>query len=67
MIEEVNEHYMREAKELTNLLFDKDFLNPELTRESIDWLEEYLGFVFQSKCQSAAKIATLTAKLKDKP
>jgi len=63
---EVEEYYKREAKELIDLLFDKDFLNPELTRESIDWLEEYVGFVFQSKCQSAAKVAMLVAKLKEK-
>lgn len=66
-MDKVDDHYKREAKELINLLFDKDFLNPELTRESIDWLEEYIGFVFQSKCQTAAKIATLTARLKEKP
>lgn len=60
----VEEYYKREAKELIDLLFDKHFLNPELTLESIDWLEEYIGFVFQSKCQSAAKIATLSAKMK---
>ena len=62
----VEEYYKKQAKDLTNLLFDKDFLNKELTRESIDWLEDYIGFIFQSQCQTAVKAAVLLAKLKNK-
>ncbi len=51
----VEEYFKRQAKDLTNLLFDKDFLNPDLTRETIDWLEDYIGFVIQSHSQTAAK------------
>jgi len=61
----VEEYYKRQAKDLTNLLFDKGFLNNELTRESIDWLEDYIGFIIQSQCQTAAKVAVLIAKLKN--
>ena len=60
----VDPHYQREAKDLTNLLFDKGFLNEALTRESIDWLEDYLGFVIQTKCELSAKTALLTKKAK---
>ena len=61
----VEEYYKKQAKDLTNLLFDKGFLNNELTRESIDWLEDYIGFIIQSQCQTAAKVAVLIAKLKN--
>lgn len=63
---EVEEYYKKQAKDEISMLFDKNFLNPELTRESIDWLEDYMGFLFQSKCEMAAKAAVLTARLKDK-
>ena len=63
---EVDGFYQKQAKELVNLLFDKKFLNEDLTRESIEWLETYLGFVLASHCAMAAKTAVLTAKMRDK-
>lgn len=62
----VEEFYKRQAKDLTSILFDKGFLNENLAKEAVDWLEDYIGFVFQSHCQSAAKAATLTAKFRNK-
>jgi len=62
----VDKYYKREAKELITFLFDKRFLNDELSKDSIDWLEDYMGFLFQSKCEMSAKCALLTASLRDK-
>ena len=62
----VDKYYKREAKELITLLFDKRFLNDDLSKDSIDWLEDYMGFLFQSKCEMAAKCAVLTASMRDK-
>jgi len=61
---DIETYYRKQAKDLTNLLFDKGFLQPMLTRESVDWLEDYLAFVIQSQCKSAVKAALLTAKIK---
>jgi hypothetical protein len=63
---EIEEYYKREAKDLVDMLFDKRFLNDELSRESINWLEDYLGFILQTKCEMSAKCALLTAKMRDK-
>ena len=63
---EVDEYYKRQAKDLVNLLFDKRFLSDNLSRESIDWLEDYLGFVIQSQANAAAKCAVLIAKTRDR-
>lgn len=63
---EVDIYYQRRAKELVDLLFNKRFLNDELSRDSINWLEDYLAFVESSSCEMAAKTALLTAKLRDK-
>mgnify|MGYP001594941090 CR=1 FL=1 len=58
--------YKRNAKDLVNVLFDKRFLNDALTRESIDWLEEYFALIIQQQAESAAKCALLTAKFREK-
>ena len=63
---EIQPVYMRQGRELTTMLFDKRFLNDQLSRESIDWLEEYLGLVFEQTATGAAKAAVLTAKFRDK-
>ena len=66
MSKETDGYYIARAKDLTNLLFDKGFLNVKLTRESINWLEDFLGFTLQSYCDMAAKCAVLTANMKGK-
>jgi hypothetical protein len=63
---QVEAYYKREAKELTDMLFDKGFLADDLSRRSIDWLEDYLGFVLQVKCESAARAAELTKDARDR-
>ena len=66
MTTEIDAHYKKQAKDLTNTLFDKEFLNNELTRESIDWLEDYLGYIIQTASNSAVRLALLTAKKKER-
>lgn len=63
-MEEVQVFYKKHAKELTDFLFDKDFLNKDLTRESIDILEDYIGYLIQSLCDSAVRCSALTRKIK---
>ena len=55
----IDKSSMMKAKELTNVLFDKGFLADDLTRESIDWLEDYIGYILYSNAESAAKCALL--------
>ena len=62
----VDEFHKRQAKELVNLLHDKRFLNDDLSREAMDWLEEFLAFTVQSRVEIAVKCAALTASLRDK-
>ncbi len=66
MDEKVDEYYKRQGKELVDMLFDKRFLNDDLSREAIDWLEDYMGFLFQSSCEQAKKAALLLASFRDK-
>ena len=62
----VEPYYLREARELIDLLHDKDFLNQNLSRESERWLEEYIGYLFQSRAEMTKKTALLFASFKDK-
>lgn len=52
---EVNEYYKRHARDLTDMLFDKGFLDDSLARRAIDWLEDYLGYILQSQCEMAVR------------
>lgn len=61
---EIEPYYQREARELIDLLHDKNFLNGELTRESTRWLEDYIGFLFQSRAAMTKRVVLLTASLK---
>lgn len=62
---EVDGYYQKQAKELIELLYDKHFLNDDLALESIEWLTDFVGFIIQSQCQTAAKVALLQARLRD--
>jgi len=62
---EVDGYYQRQGKELVEMLFDKRFLNDDLSKESMDWLEDYLGFILQSQVNSAVKASELMARMRD--
>ncbi len=66
MSTEVKPYYAKQAKEHVDMLFDKGFLNSQLTRGSIDWLEDFVGFLFQSQCESAVMSSQLLTSLKGK-
>jgi len=65
MSEKVEPFYKARAKDVTNMLFDKRFLADNLSREAIDGLEDFLGFLFQSQAETAVKCAELQAKFRD--
>jgi hypothetical protein len=62
---EVQDYYKHKAKDLTDMLFDKGFLAEDLSRKSIDWLEDYLGFILQSEYQMAEKGVLLSKSIRD--
>lgn len=62
---EIDGYYKRITKDLTNMLYDEGFLSDDLSRESIDRLEDYLGFVLQAQCDMAVKSAKLAKKFRN--
>jgi hypothetical protein len=61
----VDPFYRHRAKEIVDTLFDKRLLNDNLDRDTIGRLEDFLGFLFQSLCESAVKSAELSVKFRD--
>jgi len=62
---EVQPFYRQRAKETVDMLFDKRFLNDDLDRETTSRLEDFLGWLFQSQCESAVRVAELSARFRD--
>lgn len=61
---EVEPYYQRQAKEFVDLMFDKGLMNPELSRNSLQAIEDYIAFTFQSQAYSASRMAEITARRK---
>ena len=61
----VDAFYQHRAKETVDMLFDKRFLNDDLDRETVNRLEDFLGWLFQSQAESAVRTAELNAKFRD--
>lgn len=57
--------YAHRAKEVVDMLFDKRFLNDDLDRETVSKLQDFIGFMFESMCESAVRSAELSAKFRD--
>lgn len=57
-------YHKRQAKDIVDALFDKGLLHPELTRKTMDALENYLGYILQSTSETAKKCTELTMKIK---
>jgi hypothetical protein len=56
---------MKQAKHTVDMLFDKGFLKDDVSRDDMNAIEEFIGFMFQAHCDMAAKAALLTKKAKE--
>ena len=61
----VEPYYKARAKETVDMLYDKGFLSDDLARESIDWLENYIGFLFQALCETSVRASQLIKKARE--
>jgi hypothetical protein len=63
---EVEPHYKREATQLVDLLVDKGFIRDDVSREETRILEDYIGFLFQSRAEAIKRTTELMRKYKDR-
>lgn len=62
--EKVEPYYLARGKEVVDMLYDKHYLDNDVTRESMSDLDEYMGFLFQMYVESAVKVDRLTRKVR---
>lgn len=62
----IDKYYQIQAKYVIDMLFDKGFLDKNVSRDDMDAIEEFLGYMFQSYSEMAANVAILTKKGKEK-
>ena len=62
----IDGYYQTQAKYVVDMLFDKGFLDKDVSRDDMDAIEEFIGYMFQTYSEMAANIAVLTKKGKDK-
>lgn len=60
--EKTEPFYQNRAKEFIDMLFDKGYFREDVSRDGMQQVENFLGWYFQSQCQSAVKCAFLSKK-----
>jgi acyl-[acyl carrier protein]--UDP-N-acetylglucosamine O-acyltransferase len=63
---EVEPYYLREAQEFVDMLVDKGFIRDDVSREETRALEDYVGYLFQSRVNMTKRTTELMRKYKDK-
>ena len=64
--EPIEPYYKKQAQGLVDWLFDKSILNSNLTRTNLAFLDDYIGFLFQSNAKMAGKCALITERMKQR-
>lgn len=59
----VEPYYKNIAKDFIDTLFDKGYFNSNIKREDMRLLDEYLGFLFQSRCEMSVKADQILRKV----
>ena len=48
-------YYKLRGKELVDMLFDKELLHPDLSRDGMDAVEDFVAWMYQSQCETKDK------------
>ena len=61
---EVEPYYLRQGKDVVDVLFEKRFLDNDLVREALTDMEEYIGFIIQSCVETGVRADRLMRKVR---
>ena len=61
---EVEPYYIRQGKDIVDVLYEKRFLDNDLTRESLSCMDDYIGFIIQSHVVTAVKADQMVRKVR---
>lgn len=63
-VEPVEPYYQRRAKDFVDMMYDNKMLSPDFSRDDLQAVEDYVGFLLESAAKSAAKTAVMLHSLK---
>ena len=65
-MEKVEPFYQAKAKDFVDVLFDKGYFREDVSRDGMNDIEDLLGWLFQTYCQSAVKCTLIMKKIKER-
>jgi len=63
---EIDPYYQKQGCELVDMLHDNKIINPDITRDDLRELENYIAYQFQSNANMAAKTSVMLERLSKK-
>jgi len=61
---EVEPYYLRQGKDIVDVLFEKRFLDNDLVREALFDMDNYIGFIIQSCVETGVRADRLIRKVR---
>ncbi len=62
--ERIEEFYQSRGKEIVDVLFDKGYFREDVSRSSMQDVEDFIAFYIQSQCKMAVTLAELSKRVK---
>jgi len=59
----VDPYYKRISRDFIDTLFDKGYFSEKIKREEMRQLDDYLGFLFESRCDMAIRTDRILRKI----
>lgn len=63
--DKVDGYYQRQAKDVVNMMYDKGFIAEDVSRESMQSLEDLLGYLIQTQAETAVRCAEVAKKARN--
>lgn len=63
--EKIEQFYQIRAKEIIDLLFDKNYFREDVSRDDMQGIEDFLAWSFKTQCESAVKCAELSKRARE--
>jgi ATP-dependent Clp protease adapter protein ClpS len=64
MKKDIEPYYQKQAKDFVDMLNDNKIVNPDLSRNDLRTVEDYVAYLLQSQANMASKTAVMLERLK---
>lgn len=62
---EIEPYYQKQGQDVVDMLHDNKIINPELSRDDLRMVEDYIAYLFQAHANTAAKVSVMLEQLKN--